>query len=149
MPVKYQCVKCSRRFADWGAEKMGFRCPKDEKCPPDALGADYELIRVGSVETEAPVPAPTLKRRPKKEVIGTSTFDDDAVVDVAVDDEPFDRDDSDEEEESEEEETLDDAEEATEGETDEVDDEEDSDDEEELDGELEFDGETPDFEEDV
>ena len=27
MAVKYHCTKCSRRFIDWGAKKIGFMCP--------------------------------------------------------------------------------------------------------------------------
>ena len=32
MPVKYECPKCGRRFTEWGAEKVGFKCPKDQWC---------------------------------------------------------------------------------------------------------------------
>lgn len=27
MPLKYYCPKCDKRFIDWGAEKLGFKCP--------------------------------------------------------------------------------------------------------------------------
>lgn len=27
MPLKYYCPKCEKRFIDWGAEKLGFKCP--------------------------------------------------------------------------------------------------------------------------
>ena len=27
MPLKYYCPKCSKRFVDWGAEKLDFKCP--------------------------------------------------------------------------------------------------------------------------
>jgi len=27
MPLKYYCPKCEKRFVDWGAEKLGFKCP--------------------------------------------------------------------------------------------------------------------------
>ena len=27
MPLKYYCPKCSKRFVDWGAEKLAFKCP--------------------------------------------------------------------------------------------------------------------------
>jgi hypothetical protein len=64
MPVKYECPKCGRRFTEWGAEKVGFKCPKDQwstKDHPD----DVELVRVGSSE-EGLSRRPTLKRTPRK-----------------------------------------------------------------------------------
>jgi len=32
MPLKFYCPKCNKRFVDWGAEKLDFKCPdcKDE-----------------------------------------------------------------------------------------------------------------------
>ena len=27
MVLKYECPKCERRFVDWGAEKLDFKCP--------------------------------------------------------------------------------------------------------------------------
>lgn len=27
MPLKYYCPKCSKRYVDWGAEKLAFKCP--------------------------------------------------------------------------------------------------------------------------
>ena len=27
MPLKYYCPKCSKRYVDWGAEKLSFKCP--------------------------------------------------------------------------------------------------------------------------
>ncbi len=56
MAVKYFCPKCERRFVDWGAEKLGFKCPS---CP------DEELIRVGAKEGQS-LAAPRLTRRPIK-----------------------------------------------------------------------------------
>lgn len=57
MPVKYYCPKCDRRFVDWGAEKLGYKCPDCE---------DKVLIRLGQQE-EQPAPAPPrLSRRPKR-----------------------------------------------------------------------------------
>ncbi len=58
MAVKYFCPKCERRFVDWGAEKLGFKCPA---CP------DEELIRVGANEGQS-LAAPRLTRRPVKAV---------------------------------------------------------------------------------
>ena len=66
MPVKYQCPKCNRRFADWGAEKLSYQCPHDDHCPPDVADETIELVRVGG-PIEDPAPSgPTLKRRSRK-----------------------------------------------------------------------------------
>ncbi|HOZ45028.1 MAG TPA: hypothetical protein PLO37_05265 [Candidatus Hydrogenedentes bacterium] len=27
MPIKYHCPRCGRKYVEWGAEKLGFRCP--------------------------------------------------------------------------------------------------------------------------
>jgi DNA-directed RNA polymerase subunit RPC12/RpoP len=56
MSVKYQCPKCGKRFVDWGAEKLGYKCPN---CPEE------ELVRLGPVDGQA-VPHPKLKRRPAR-----------------------------------------------------------------------------------
>lgn len=64
MPIKYECPKCGRRFTEWGAEKAGFKCPKDQWCIKDHPD-DVELVRVGSSE-EGPSRRPTLKRTPRK-----------------------------------------------------------------------------------
>ena len=58
MAVKYFCPKCGLRFVDWGAEKLGFKCPA---CP------EQELIRVGANEGPS-LAAPRLTRRPVKAV---------------------------------------------------------------------------------
>ena len=56
MPIKYECPKCNRRFVDWGAEKLGFKCPDCE---------EQDLLRVGApAATESP--APSLRRQNKK-----------------------------------------------------------------------------------
>jgi hypothetical protein len=56
MPVKYQCPKCERRFVEWGAQKLNFKCPT---CP------DEELVRLGGIEGQTLQP-PRLKRRAAK-----------------------------------------------------------------------------------
>ena len=30
MPLKYYCPKCSKRYIEWGAEKLAFKCPDCE-----------------------------------------------------------------------------------------------------------------------
>lgn len=57
MPVKYECPKCEKRFVDWGAEKLRFKCPT-------CIGE--QLVRVGSLE-DRPVRKPTLRKRAKAE----------------------------------------------------------------------------------
>ncbi|HOD48394.1 MAG TPA: hypothetical protein PLM14_14490 [Candidatus Hydrogenedentes bacterium] len=64
MPVKYECPKCGRRFTEWGAEKVGFKCPKDQWCTKEHPD-DVELVRVGSSD-EGLSRRPTLKRTPRK-----------------------------------------------------------------------------------
>jgi hypothetical protein len=64
MPVKYECPKCGRRFTEWGAEKVGFKCPRDQWCTKDHP-EDVELVRVGSSD-EGMSRRPTLKRTPRK-----------------------------------------------------------------------------------
>lgn len=56
MPVKYQCPKCEKRFVDWGAEKLGFRCPYCTDVPLLRLGAPAEQLQI----------APSLRRSPAK-----------------------------------------------------------------------------------
>lgn len=57
MAVKYHCKKCGKRFIDWGAEKLGFKCPDDGD----------ELVRAGASDEKA-AKRPALKRRAKKAV---------------------------------------------------------------------------------
>lgn len=66
MAVKYQCPKCGRRFTEWGAEKLGFKCPQDEFCPKDATD-DIELVPAGQGEEKTPKRVSlkrTIRRRP-------------------------------------------------------------------------------------
>lgn len=53
MSVKYHCRKCGKKYIDWGAEKLGFKCP-------DCDGE--ELIRFGQGEERA-AKRPSLRRR--------------------------------------------------------------------------------------
>lgn len=58
MAVKYKCPKCERKYIDWGAEKLGFKCP-DPDCENEGL------VKLGS-RAEPAKPKPTLKRKAKK-----------------------------------------------------------------------------------
>ncbi|MCC6696296.1 MAG: C2HC-type zinc finger protein [Candidatus Hydrogenedentes bacterium] len=78
MAVKYMCPKCGRRFAEWGAEKHGFKCPGDEWCPKDRPD-DIELVRVGMQE-DKPAKKPTLKRPVKRSVVAAAAMDEDEIL---------------------------------------------------------------------
>ncbi|HIJ65855.1 MAG TPA: hypothetical protein HPP77_07875 [Candidatus Hydrogenedentes bacterium] len=66
MPVKFHCRKCGKRFVDWGAEKLGFKCPDCE---------DEELLRIGAPE-DKPAKRPSLKRtETKRKVEGTKVVE--------------------------------------------------------------------------
>lgn len=56
MPLKYYCPKCEKRYIDWGAEKLEFKCPE---CNGEAL------IRVGTAP-ENSGDAPTLSKSAAK-----------------------------------------------------------------------------------
>ncbi|MCX5757010.1 MAG: hypothetical protein NTU83_00585 [Candidatus Hydrogenedentes bacterium] len=60
MAVKYHCRKCGKRFIDWGAQKLGFKCPD--------CGGDEELVRLGAAD-EKTARKPSLKRKPRRIVL--------------------------------------------------------------------------------
>ena len=64
MSVKFECPKCGRRFTEWGAEKIGFKCPPDEWSAHDG-DEEAELVRVGA-SNKAGSKKPSLKRPTKK-----------------------------------------------------------------------------------
>jgi hypothetical protein len=106
MPVKYQCPKCRRRFAEWGAEKLGFKCPQDELCPSGAGDESIELVRMGSSD-EKTSRKPAVRRLSRRAVPGVPAAEEgeDEFADtttekfspVAVDDDAGDDDDDDDE----------------------------------------------------
>ncbi len=86
MAVKYVCPKCGRKFTEWGAEKLGFKCPRDKFCPEDAT-EDIELVRAGTQEDHSHKRV-ALKRTPKRKavpVIRESMLDDDEAMVPDVD----------------------------------------------------------------
>ena len=86
MAVKFHCKKCGKRFVEWGAQKLGFKCPD---C------ADEELVRVGMSDDKV-LRKPSLKRRPRRtQALGVA---DDEGMGVDIEDM--------ENEENEEEETV-------------------------------------------
>lgn len=62
MAVKYYCPKCGRRFIDWGAEKLGFKCPGDA-CEGETL------ILPGSETSETADASHKTKRAKKRKAI--------------------------------------------------------------------------------
>ena len=62
MAVKYYCPKCGRRFVDWGAEKLGY------KCPGDACDGEV-LILPGSESGDTAEVAHKAKRAKKRKAI--------------------------------------------------------------------------------
>jgi DNA-directed RNA polymerase subunit RPC12/RpoP len=70
MAVKYHCRKCGKRFVEWGAEKLGFKCP-------DCEGED--LVRVG-LSDEKGARRPSLKRKGRRPVPVVSVAEDDLIA---------------------------------------------------------------------
>jgi hypothetical protein len=112
MPIKYECPKCGRRFADWGAEKLGFKCPKDDHCPNDQRSAEtaqeVELVRLGSQDEQLTPRRATTKRTQRRsmdvkplENQGPEVDDELAVVDDEFEADDIDSDDIDTEEDAE------------------------------------------------
>lgn len=70
MPIKYECPKCGRRFAEWGAEKLGFKCPMDDNCPGDQqspeTAEEVELVRLGSQDEQLTPRRATTKRTQRR-----------------------------------------------------------------------------------
>jgi hypothetical protein len=65
MTVKYQCPVCGRKFTEWGAEKAGYKCPRDQWSPKDHA-EDVDLVPITQLEVKATTRKPTLKRSPKR-----------------------------------------------------------------------------------
>lgn len=76
MPVKYHCARCGRRFVDWGAEKLGFKCPDCE---------DQVLVRLGASE-DRPGKRTSLKRGARKALPVEPIETDDEEIYAGVDD---------------------------------------------------------------
>ena len=38
MASKYICSQCERKFVDWGAEKLEFKCPDCDDSPLEVIG---------------------------------------------------------------------------------------------------------------
>lgn len=85
MPLKYYCPKCDKRFVDWGAEKLGFKCPD---CANEAL------FKVGTGPNGDADGAPSLsksaakrKAKPRPKTSSESAeFDEDISASIGGDD---------------------------------------------------------------
>lgn len=100
MAVKYYCPKCGRRFVDWGAEKLGFKCPSDT-CEGE------ELVLVGAESSEVVSSVQKVKRAKKRKAIVPNVSADIDVPELETEfaeDVDIDEDEDDLEEEEEEEE---------------------------------------------
>lgn len=98
MAIKYECPKCGRRFTEWGAEKVGFRCPADE-WSSHTPGEEVELVRVGASDEHSPKRA-SLKRHSREAIRAAKPVLDEDETLVADVDEVLE--DAEEEEEEEE-----------------------------------------------
>lgn len=76
MAVKYHCRKCGKRFIDWGAQKLAFKCPD--------CGGEEELVRLGGAD-EKTARKPSLKRKPRRAVLSTPAGPD-GVLGADIDD---------------------------------------------------------------
>ncbi len=70
MPVKYHCLRCGKRYVEWGAEKLGFKCPDCE---------GEELVRIGGAEDKG-VRKTSLKRTAKKSAEASGAVDEDEAL---------------------------------------------------------------------
>lgn len=71
MASKYICSKCERKFIDWGAEKLGFKCPDCD---------DSELTLIGFEPAAKAKKKPALKRAAPKKVTKTDLEPDEPVT---------------------------------------------------------------------
>ncbi|MCX8065503.1 MAG: hypothetical protein N3G21_10080 [Candidatus Hydrogenedentes bacterium] len=53
--IKYICPKCGRKFVEWGAKKLDFKCPHCQ---------DTELQRMG-IRSDQIIATPKARRRPR------------------------------------------------------------------------------------
>ncbi len=100
MAVKYFCPKCERRFVEWGAQKLDFKCPTEE-CEQETL------VLVGSTDLDGEDKPKAKRVKKAKSIVPlTNPEDDIAELDGGFIDEDSDLDEEEEELEEEEEEPL-------------------------------------------
>jgi len=82
---KYYCPKCHRKFIDWGAEKLGFKCPNKE-----CEGEPLKLIDPKTLENMEKPKVKKPKREKKRVVPVSSEYDwEDGVSEVPLEDEEY------------------------------------------------------------
>ena len=89
MASKYICSQCQRKFVDWGAEKLGYKCPDCN---------DSELTEISFEPATKAKKKPSLKRSAPKKVskedfVADETDSDDEDI---IDSDDVDSDDDDE-----------------------------------------------------
>jgi len=89
MTVKYRCPKCERKFIDWGAEKLGFKCPDCEDTELSQISMEVPVKAKTKAKSKAKAKKkakskakakPSLKRKKKKSADTPSNFDEDDAV---------------------------------------------------------------------
>ena len=85
MTTKYRCPKCERKFVDWGAEKLGFKCPEcdETELSPISMEAPVKAKAKAKGKAKAKTKAkakPSLKRKKSKAAQPVSNFDEEDEV---------------------------------------------------------------------
>jgi DNA-directed RNA polymerase subunit RPC12/RpoP len=70
MAIKYHCRKCGKRFVEWGAAKLNYKCPSCD---------NEELVRVGPSE-EKVARRQSLKRKPRRPTVAARASEQDLIV---------------------------------------------------------------------
>ena len=100
MAVKYFCPNCERRFVEWGAQKLDFKCPT-EGCEQKTL------LLLGSADLDGEDKPKAKRPKKAKSIVPlTNPEDDISELDGGFIDEDSDLDEEEEELEEEEEEVL-------------------------------------------
>lgn len=83
MAVKYHCPKCDKKYIDWGAEKLGFKCPDCEgetlvESGLDSAAAKKKKKKKPSLKRKKPAAKKKKKAAKKKAAPSTpiSTYED-------------------------------------------------------------------------
>ena len=85
MAGKYYCPKCHRKFIEWGAEKVGYKCPNQ-----DCNGESLKLIDPKTLENMEKPKVKKPKREKKRVVPVSSEYDlEDGVSEVPLEEEEY------------------------------------------------------------
>ncbi len=81
MAIKLECPRCGRKFTEWGAKRLSFKCSHDANCPKEVADEVIELIRLGGSDDKHTKRA-SLKRTPakRKAAIPKHSEDDEAIA---------------------------------------------------------------------